>query len=209
MRQKVMMPVNSFPVAVTIDEAANFASPKARKYDVCIVGSGSARRSRLIEKLRRSGLHLSPISGANVEDVASQSKILLNVHLQRCNHLEYPRILSAFATKAALVTEYCLGMENYFPPETYICADYNELPERIEALLADPAKLEQMGEAAYSWISNTHLRNFELEWKKRIDEIHDHFYTRTVNHGSAVSKGTTADPGSCQMDHTDSTIMQG
>jgi spore maturation protein CgeB len=120
-----------------------------------------------------------------------------------------PESVFTFAGIRTLVTEYCLGMENYFPPETYICADYNELPERIEALLADPAKLEQMGEAAYSWISNTHLRNCELEWKKRIDEIHAHFYTRTVNHGSAVSKGTTADPGSCQMDHTDSTIMQG
>ncbi len=41
MRQKVMMPVNSFPVAVTIDEAANFAS--RRQESMTFVSSVLAR----------------------------------------------------------------------------------------------------------------------------------------------------------------------
>jgi len=175
LKGEVPTPVQSFPVAMTLDKSSKAGDLSSRQFDVCIVGSGSRRRNRIIAKLRKLGLRLSPEEGVVLEEVARDSKIVLNLHLQRCNHLEYPRILSAFMSKSALVSEYSFGMEQYFPGNTYVSSNYGGLIHAVQHLLADPGRLQQMVDNAYAWVSDIYLERCNAEWKNLLAEIHKHF----------------------------------
>jgi hypothetical protein len=97
---------------------------------------------------------------------------VLNLRARRSNHLELPRIVGAFATKAALVTEHDPALEKFCPSDIYVSAKYGGLVDQILSLLQDSDRLNDVANRAYSWMANNHAVLCEMEWQNRIFEIH-------------------------------------
>jgi len=170
MQNKVSVPVRTFPVSVDVRQ--NLTDTSARKYDVCFVGAVTPRRAKILKKLQDLGISVSPTEGVVFEEIAEQSKIVLNLRARRSNHLELPRIVGAFATKSALVTEHDPALEKFCPSDIYVSADYDDLVDQIHALLKDSSRLNDVAKRAYSWMANSHAVKCEREWQNRIFEIH-------------------------------------
>jgi len=167
MQEKVSVPVRTFPVSVDVRQDLS----DSRKYDVCFVGAVTPRRAKILRKLQDLGISVSPTEGVVFEDVAADSKIVLNLRARRSNHLELPRIVGAFATKAALVTEHDPALEKFCPSDIYVSAQYGDLVDQIHALLKDSNRLNDVANRAYSWMETDHSVKCEREWKNRIREI--------------------------------------
>jgi len=168
MQKKVSVPVKTFPVSVDVRQ--DLSDP--RKYDVCFVGGVTPRRAKILKKLQALGISVSPTEGVVFEDVAAESKIVLNLRARRSNHLELPRIVGAFATKAALITEHDPALEKFCPADIYVSAKYGDLVDQIQALLKNPGRLNDIASRAYSWMANSHAVRCEREWGNRVLEIH-------------------------------------
>ncbi len=174
MREDIGTPVSTFPIYVAKPVAGRIRNPHHpdKIYDVCVVGTPSPRRTRLFEKLRKRGLSLSPMVGVILEDVIGESRIVLNMHAHESNHLELPRIVGALAQGATLVTEPCWGMDEYFPRDIYVEATEPALPDIIEQLLANPARLAEIGAKAQRYLNSEYYQRCELQWKKILSDIY-------------------------------------
>jgi hypothetical protein len=177
MQAKVSVPVKTFPVSINL--RGELSETSTRKYDVCFVGGVTPRRAKVIKKLQELGISVSPTEGVVFEDMATQSKIVLNLRARRSNHLELPRIVGAFATKAALVTEHDPALEGFCPTEIYVSAKYGDLVDQILSLLQDSDRLNDVANKAYSWMANNHAVLSDMEWQNRILEIHAKFHEPT------------------------------
>ena len=94
--------------------------------------------------LEDAGLRLSPSTGVVLEDVLRQSRLCLNFHSHRSRHLDYPRMLGAYATGAALLTESSFGMDRLFPHDVYVSVTYRGLIREAVALLGDKQKIQSL-----------------------------------------------------------------
>ena len=171
MNRKLPLRVDSFPVSLSPFALGRITPLKAREFDVCFVGSMSPRRSRLATKLRGMGIKLSPAGGMAIEDVALRSRIVLNVHAHRSNHLEVPRILAGFATGTPVLTEGCAGIEDYLSAGTYRSAAYEDMPAATEELLGNPRKMDELATNGYSWLADVHLARCEQQWSLILNKI--------------------------------------
>jgi hypothetical protein len=178
MRKKINLPVDTFPTGVERLAADNHRRPDLKKYDVCIVGSPSPRRLRLINRLREKGYRLSPADGVAFDAIASESKIVLNMHMHRANHLELPRIVGSLASGAALVTEHCWGMEDYFPPDIYVAASESRLAAAIGELMGDQARLSAISTRAESWMKVVYAKQCDMQWQRLLPHIAGCFMQR-------------------------------
>lgn len=163
LHDKLGVPVAAFPICVGLPPR-DHALGQPREFDVCIVGGDSPRRKRLIEKLRRAGLKLSPSNGVALEDAAIRSKLVLNVHTYRSNHLELPRMLGAYACGSVLVTERSYSIERHLPNASYVEADYAALPEQILDLVNDPARRTRIASVAYDWLERDYAAAAAIRW---------------------------------------------
>jgi hypothetical protein len=111
------------------------------------VGSLSKRRTRLLDGLREAGLILSPYEGDDIENIALQSKCLLNVHKNLSNHLEIPRIVAGLSTATPIVTEACHGLGDVFDADRLVIGKYRDLISLVQDLLGDQPRLEAMASA--------------------------------------------------------------
>ncbi|MES2535164.1 MAG: glycosyltransferase [Pseudomonadota bacterium] len=181
MREKTNIPVAAFPTGVERPAADSKLSRPDRKYDVCIVGTPSPRRLRMISKLRKKGFSLSPVDGVVFESIAAESRIVLNMHLHRSNHLELPRIVGALVSGAALVTEHCWGLDDYLPPDMYVAASEDRLADAVEELITDQARLDSLSARAGKWMENVYFKNCDAQWQNVLPEIHQRFRNSDVH----------------------------
>jgi hypothetical protein len=171
MRRKYSVPIESFPVAV----APCKAHTSEKIYDVCFVGAMTWRRRRLSKQLKSLGINMSPSEGVVMEEIAAQSRIVLNAHAGRSNHLEIPRIVSAFASGSLLVTENESAMKRAFPDGIYVGAKYSRLVTAITSSLADQAFSSATTDSASQWYDNVYMPHCNDQWAKIITNVFHHF----------------------------------
>jgi hypothetical protein len=144
----------------------------ARKYDVCFVGSGSPRRDQLADVLRRRGVTLTPQSGMDLEDFAAQSRCTLNVHLQRSNHLELPRILGAMSAGSPVITEKSYAIEDVIPATTLAAiGNYGSLATLTADALKDMSALQQKADMTDSWYRTSYMPRAETMLIDTLNEV--------------------------------------
>tara|TARA_R110001599_G_scaffold263205_3_gene463810 strand:- start:340 stop:1245 length:906 start_codon:yes stop_codon:yes gene_type:complete len=97
---------------------------KNKKYDFCVVGEDSKRRIKLYKKLQNRGFKLSPLESKNLGEIIRESKVVLNIHAEKCNTLEFPRIVEALANGAVVLTEKCFELDQYFPKNVIFSSSY-------------------------------------------------------------------------------------
>lgn len=166
--------IESFPVGLCPTPESLLVPLSARKYDVCFVGSITARRKKVLAKIAALGISLSPSSGVDLEEAARDSRIVLNLHAHRSEHLESPRILGAFSTRAALVTEQCDSLHGVFPSETYFAFAYADLPLQIKSLLDKSEMLESTAARGYCWLKEKHMDTCEQDWSRILKKFEQH-----------------------------------
>ena len=143
---------------------------KERPYDVCFVGAPSARRERILKKLKAAGCVLSPSSGVVAEDIAGQSRCTLNIHMQRSNHLEIPRVMGALAV-SPLITEDSYGLHELLMKGSVRVVPYRRLVNETLALLSDSRHLEEIAEFARFWYCDVGAPRFKAIFISAIKEI--------------------------------------
>ena len=169
LQNQLSIPVLTFPVMVDPTRIPDRATDPP--YDVCIVGTPSPRRLRVYRRLAAMGLRLSPLNGVTLEDAAAKSRIVLNVHMHRCNHMEYPRIVGSFLSGAALKTPTCYGMDGEIPRELYVTSSYRGLAEATMALLDTPQKMDRMTRDAATWIRGEHAARCQAGWRELMASL--------------------------------------
>lgn len=137
----------------------------------------------MLEKLRAAGCVISPSSGVDAEDIAAQSRCTLNIHMQRSNHLEIPRVMGAIAV-SPLITEDSYGIHELLPQRLVRAVPYRKLVDQTLATLADPGGLEETVELARLWYCDIGAPRFKetfisaasvfpflrLPWNQSVDE---------------------------------------
>lgn len=153
------VPTKVFPLCVTAP------MQRERIYDVCAVGTPTPRRVTIEKRLSRLGVRLSPSFGVTFEEVAAQSRIVLNIHAYRFDNVELPRMVGAMIAGAALVTETSRGAEQYLPQHLYLEAAYTDLVDLIFALLRQPERTTAMATAASKWMKSVYAPECEARWQ--------------------------------------------
>ena len=110
---------------------------------------------------RRAAIHLTEsaqphvagnryfLAGERKWGKLADSKLLLSVHQQELAYLEWHRVVGAILNGCVVLSEHSNETEPLVPGEHFVSAGYNDLPRVMEALLAEPDRLEEMRHAAY------------------------------------------------------------
>ena len=157
------VPVLGFDYAV--DAPAPDVAPQ-RIYDVCFVGSMNTRRSRVLEDIASTGASLSPSSGAPIEDIAAQSACCLNIHTERSNHLEVPRIVAALSRGCPVVTERSYGLASLNASEFLTEQPLAKLSEAVTELLSNRNGLCVKSQKSAEWYRDYYLPRAETRWRE-------------------------------------------
>ncbi len=179
LQRKLSVPVRHFPCAVGMDDMPDLVPLNERAFDVCFVGSENPRRAKVLEAIRDAGLTLSPQKDVVFEEVAAQSRICLNVHSHRSNHLETPRLVGAMAANCPVVSERAFGIAEFAPEGTVTTAEIAEIPNRIKALLDRPQVLQTQMDRASDWYQGTYLPRAEAQWTALCAELAQMHENRT------------------------------
>ena len=163
------VPCRFFPLGLKPEA---YATPRAKLFDVCNVGTVTPRRNVLARRMGRSGIRLSPATGIALEDAAAQSKIVLNVHAYRTANVGLPRVVSALLSGAALVAENSADVSAAFPPQLYVTARYCDLSKAITGLLADPRSATNMAKAAGDWMRSIYLPRSDAIWARLVPTVY-------------------------------------
>lgn len=129
--------------------------PEERPFDLCFVGGLSPRRQAVLERLKSAGLRLSPAAGIDLETAASRSRVTLNLHMQRSNHLEIPRVMGAMAAGSFVVTERSHGLGDLVPAGLVKSAPYRRVADAVLRALDDRQALERRARASGEWYRAT------------------------------------------------------
>ena len=140
-----------------------------RDIDVCQIGASTPRRRVLSSRLGRLGLALSPCDGAILEDIASRSKIVLNVRAWRSANIEVPRILGAFASGACLLTETL--SKSTFPKGLYVEAEYCEIAAAALDLVGDKARTARLAAMAREWFKEVYMPGVREDWSRLVPTL--------------------------------------
>jgi hypothetical protein len=169
--KRLAIPVAGFVpwVLPPIETDLQIAIPE-RPFDVCFVGGLSPRRKRIIDMLRSEGCILSPSSGVIAEDIAAQSKCTINIHMQRSNHLEIPRVMGAVAN-SVIVTETSYGIDELFPKNLLQQVPYGKLVEQTLATLANENQLIQTTEISRQWYCDVGAPRSKINFISAVKEL--------------------------------------
>ncbi len=168
LKRQLSIPVYGFDVAVPARATVPIAD---RDYDVCFVGGITARRGKLLDGLEQEDIVMSPHSGASIEKIAERSRCCLNVHQERSNHLEIPRVLAAVSAGCPVVTENSYGLEALGMGSFVKPYGYTELVHGIRDMLSDKQRLQERADAARDWYSNHYLPAAETRWAALLAEL--------------------------------------
>ena len=147
-----------------------------REIDVLFMGSLDPRRGAALAGLaprlwsRRAELRLFPfdkpvthdspgvVFGAAKYDLLSHAKVLVNVHRDRSIHLppgteppayfEWVRMVETMANGCVVITEPSEGFEPLVPGVHFLSVDIGDMPDAVERLLDDPARLREISDVA-------------------------------------------------------------
>jgi GT2 family glycosyltransferase len=92
------------------------------------------------------------LAGERRSRLLAESKLLLNVHQQQLPYLEWHRILSAVLNGCVVLTEHSLMTDPFEPGVHFVSTREDDLPFVLEALLAEPERLEEIRHAAYDLV---------------------------------------------------------
>jgi len=145
-----------------------------KKWDVCFVGTLSRRRIRVEQELLKAGFLVSPYETDDIDNIIINSRVVINIHYVSCDTLEFPRVVHAFARNTCLVTETCYKMEEFFPSNTYVSADYKNVVRVITNLLNDNAKRISIANNALQYINEVYQNNVIEKWKHIFEVITNH-----------------------------------
>lgn len=159
---RMPLPVMGFDVAIAATDPVPMAD---REFDVCFVGGLTPRRQAVLDEMRAAGLVLSPQSGAPIEQIAARSRCCLNVHTERSNHLEVPRLVAALSTGCPVVTERSFGLATLGAGALVDERRFSDLAAGVRDMLADAARLERLGEGSAAWYRDLYLPRAEENWK--------------------------------------------
>jgi hypothetical protein len=143
---------------------------KDRRYDIGFVGGLTPRRQAILDGLRHAGLNLSPNAGVVAEDVAAQSRCTINIHMQRSNHLEIPRVMGALAA-STLITEDSHDIQSIIPIQLIQTAPYEQIVKRIVASFDHSDQLSERGELARRWYCEIGASRFKQKFMSVVREI--------------------------------------
>jgi len=155
---RLSLPVLGFPFAVAPEPRAPLA------HDVCFVGKLTARRRRILSDLSGRGHRLSPHSSLPIEEVAAASALCLNIHTERSNHLEIPRLVAALAAGCPVVTETSHGLSDFATGDFVVERPLRELADTVANLLSDPEDIAGRGEAGATWYREKYLPAADARW---------------------------------------------
>jgi hypothetical protein len=136
----------------SLNPPSSFISLPNRKYDICIVGSPTARRRRVWKELERLGLKLSPYTSKSLHQTIADSRLVLNIHSELYDNLELPRIIAAFKCGTSVLTEKCHGMEDVIPSDLIFCESYRKLSSTSLKLSANSLALSSMASYSQAWL---------------------------------------------------------
>ncbi len=171
LRRKVAQPVEGFGVAVHPRDMPAFESIGDRIYDVCFVGGISPRRREVLDQIKALGLTLSPHEGVVFEEIAARSRCCLNMHAQRSNHLETPRIVGAMAVGCPVVSEQSFGLSDLLPPDHLVTAPRLSLADAAARLVADRVRLEDLSQRSCNWFGQNYLPACEQDWARLCQRL--------------------------------------
>jgi len=140
-------------------------------YDVCLVGSPSARRERISEHLASVGLKLSPDKTDQLPDTMLRSKIVINVHRYVHDNIELPRILLALSLGRPLVSEPCFGLSDVIPEGIIQIADYENIVAACMSLLGNDSRRSALSHQAAAWIRDVYLDICKARWRFLVDKF--------------------------------------
>lgn len=127
-----------------------------RRWDICIVGGRSKRREAVWKRLLVRGLSLSPASSECLEETILNSRLVLNIHSERYDNVEVPRIIAAIQNGVSVLSEPCYGLNDILPNNLIDICEYKDLGERALFLLSNPAFLHEMSDHARSWYDSVY-----------------------------------------------------
>jgi hypothetical protein len=168
--QALDIPVIGFVPWVAPASVQHKIALEDRPYDVGFVGGLTLRRQRVLDKLRAAGCVISPASGVDAEEIAAQSRCTLNIHMQRSNHLEIPRVMGALAA-SPLITEDSYGIHELLPRGIVLSAPYLKIVDQTLAILTDPEGLETTAELARRWYCEVGAPRFKAAFISAVKEI--------------------------------------
>lgn len=143
---------------------------RERSTDLVFLGGHVERRARAIAACigalagRRSAIHLTesvrPHTDANQAFLSrgrkwrllADSRVILNVHRNTLPYMEWHRVIGALLNGCVLLSEHSLGVEPLVPGEHFVSARYEDLPDVLEGMLADPGRVERIRHAAYDLV---------------------------------------------------------
>jgi GT2 family glycosyltransferase len=143
---------------------------KERPIDLAFLGRHTPERAYTIARCRpalqqrRAALYMTEtikphvagstyyLAGERRSRLLAESKLLLNVHQQQLPYLEWHRILSAVLNGCVVLTEHSLMTDPFEPGVHFVSAREDDLPFVLEALLAEPERLEGIRHAAYDLV---------------------------------------------------------
>lgn len=164
-RQRI--PVAPLLINVLVDDLCSTTVEK-KEWDVCIVGSRTHRRTTIYEKLVGKGLSLSLQQSDDLASVMLKSRIVLNVHAYDCHTCEYPRIIEAQKLGCCLLTEPCIGIENFFPHDSFVTEHYNQIPEMANSLVNSELVQRQYGAKARAALRTNYEKLSEKSWQRLL-----------------------------------------
>lgn len=155
------VPVYGFDVAVA---PAQSDLDIATEFDLCFVGGLTERRKGVLDEIDRRGISRTPIKGAPIEELAARSALCLNIHTERSNHLEIPRLVAALSSGCPVVTETSFGITEFGAGDLITEAPLAGIADAVEALLSDRAKLDDLRRRSFDWYRETYLSRAEASW---------------------------------------------
>ncbi len=143
-----------------------------RPYDVCFVGGVNTRRRAVLDAIAATGAVLSPNAGADIEDIAAQARLCLNIHAEKSNHLETPRILAGLSRGTPVISETSYGLGDLAGPATFIQTGRDDaLAGLVARALADPDALETESQKAFEWYGTHYWPAAQANWRQICTDL--------------------------------------
>ena len=185
--RRLAKPVYGFLPAV-VPHAAPPALMVDRPYDICFIGTMTPRRTAVLDALRTRGLTLSPTSGVDLEEAAGNARLVLNVHMNRSNHLEIPRVVGALSAGSAVLSERSHGLDEVLGGSGVIEVPLRAVVSRAAALVADEGGLQQRAASSSRWYRDVYLPRARSLLAQSLASICE-------GHGPAAQDGALAHAG--------------
>ena len=165
-------PINVMPFLVDMNgPEGRIKAMRDRRWDICAVGSPSPRRMKAFADLERAGCSLSPMDTTRMDSILGDSKLTLNIHFERCDNLESPRLIPAFRLGSCVVTESCYGLDGLVPPRYYCAGSYRNLVPLCRELLREPDRMDAIAESARLFVETTYRKRCLDSWKAILNSL--------------------------------------